>query len=64
MHNSQFKSGLSTIGLFILLTIVAYAFLALCNWDLHLKDWNGFSRFILGAIGVLFLFKIVDDVNL
>ena len=55
---------MTTVGAFILLSIVAFGFLAVCNWDLHPKEWNGFSRFILGAIGVIFLFKLIDDLNL
>jgi hypothetical protein len=28
-----------------------YLFLSLCNWDLSLGGWNGFSRFLGGIIG-------------
>jgi len=59
--NTPFKRVLSTLGTFILIATVTYAFLTLCNWSYDMQDWSGFSRFILGAEGVIFLIKVVDE---
>lgn len=58
---SQFKTIMSTIALFLIIGIVMYGFLALTNWSLYLKDWTGFSRFLIGALGIIFLIKIFDE---
>ena len=58
---SKFKRIMETIGMFLVIGVVAYGFLALVNWSPNLKDWTGFSRFIMGAIGVIFLIALVDD---
>lgn len=47
---------------FILIASVTYGFLALCNWSLNLPEWNGFSRFILGSIGVIFLIELLNEI--
>jgi hypothetical protein len=39
---------------------VTYLFLSLCNWDLNLKDWTGFSRFLLAGEGLLFLIGLFE----
>ena len=49
------KKIMQLIGSFVLIAIVTYVFLALCNWGWNPKEWNGFSRFILGAEAVMFL---------
>jgi len=46
---------------FIIITVITYGFLALCNWSLNIEYWNGFSRFILGAEGVIFLFVLFSE---
>jgi hypothetical protein len=58
---SQFKRVMEVIGLFLAIGIVTYGFLSLTNWSPNLKDWTGFSRFILGAEGVIFLIKLMDE---
>ena len=39
---TKFRRILSHIGTFLLIGIVMYGFLALCNWNIHLQDWTGF----------------------
>ena len=39
----------------------AYGFLSLCNWNLNAGDWNGFSRVLLGIVGVVSLLIIIGD---
>lgn len=39
---------------------VTYLFLSLVNWDLNLKDWTGFSRFLLAGEGLLFLIGLFE----
>jgi len=58
---TKFKRVLSLLGIFLLIAITMYGFLALCNWDLHLKEWTGFSRFLMGVIGIIFLIRIFDE---
>jgi hypothetical protein len=58
---TRFKRVMETIGTFLAIAIVAYGFLSLCNWSIHLKEWSVFSRFIMGAIGVIFLIVVADD---
>lgn len=50
-----------TLIIFVIIGAVLFGFLSLCNWSYHLKEWTGFSRFLLGAVGVLFLIKLYDD---
>lgn len=40
---------------------VTYLFLSLCNWNLNLSEWTGFSRFILGAEGVIFVIDLITE---
>jgi hypothetical protein len=58
---TQFRRVMSVIGIFLLIGIAMYGFLALCNWELHLKDWTGFSRFLMGVLGLIFLVRILDE---
>lgn len=39
---------------------VAYVFLSLCNWSLNAGEWNGFSRFLLGCIGLVGVISLFD----
>ncbi len=55
------KNFLKDVATCLLIMIIAYAFLSLCNWNLNVGDWNGFSRFILGVVGVVLLVKLIDD---
>jgi len=52
---------MSVIGLFLAIGVVMYGFLSLTNWSFNLKDWSGFSRFLMGALGIVFLIKIFDE---
>lgn len=45
----------------IIIVVVTYLFLSLFNYSLNLENWNGFSRFILGLEGIIFLLNIVDN---
>jgi hypothetical protein len=31
---------------YLLVCGISYLFLSLCNWEIWIGDWNGFSRFI------------------
>lgn len=44
----------------IIIIAVSYSFLSLCNWALSVAEWNGFSRFILGCIGIVGIFNCFD----
>jgi len=59
--NTTFKRVMSVIGLFLAIGVVMYGFLSLTNWSFNLKDWSGFSRFLMGALGIVFLIKIFDE---
>lgn len=60
-NQSSFKKIMSTIAIFIPIVVVAYGFLALVNWTLNTGEWNGFSRFILGVIGIVCLLNIFEE---
>lgn len=51
------KIKITLIWLFIIL--ISFAFLSLCNWNFNIKYWNGFSRFILGCEGILYIINLV-----
>jgi hypothetical protein len=59
--NTKAKRILHTVLIFLMVVVVSYAFLSLCNWSFNLKEWTGFSRFILGAEGVVFLIAVLSD---
>lgn len=61
-NKSRVKRVLETIGLFLVTGAVTYGFLALCNWSPLMKDWTGFSRFILGIEGIIFLIILIDEI--
>ena len=46
----------------MLVIVITYLFLSLCNWNIKVPEWNGFSRFILGMEGVVFLLWLLDEV--
>jgi hypothetical protein len=58
---TQFKRVFETLMLFIFIGVVVFAFLSLCNWSYQIKEWTGFSRFLLGAVGIVFLIRLFDD---
>jgi hypothetical protein len=57
---SKSQRVLEVLAVFAVVVLVTYVFLSLTNWSFNLKDWTGFSRFILGAEGVIFLIKMLD----
>ena len=58
---TNFKRIMSHIGTFLMIGIVLYGFLGLCNWSIFMKDWNGFSRFLMAVLGVLFFIGMLDE---
>jgi len=40
-----------------------YVFLAICNWEIWIGEWNGFSRFILAVILVGFTLWVINESN-
>ena len=46
----------------LIILIMTFGFLAMCNWSCHLASWNGFSRFILGAEGITFLLDLFHEI--
>jgi len=61
-RNSKFKRIMVTLGTFLIIAAITYGFMALCYWNLNLQEWGGFGRFLLGAEGVVFLIKLIDEV--
>ena len=61
-RNSKFKRIMVTLGTFLIIAAITYGFMALCYWNLNLQEWSGFGRFLLGAEGVVFLIKLIDEV--
>jgi hypothetical protein len=59
-ENTRTKRMLSMAFYWFVIATATYLFLSLCNWNLNLANWTGFSRFILGAEGVVFLIQLVD----
>jgi len=60
--HSRFNRVMSTLGIFLAIAIIAYGFLSLVNWSPDFGTWNGFSRFIMGAIGLAFIIRIFDEI--
>lgn len=58
---SRLKRVIETLIVFIIIGAVTFGFLSLCNWSYHLQEWTGFSRFLLGVIGLIFIVKLFDD---
>lgn len=61
-NQTKFNRVMSTVGLFLAIAIVVFAFLTLVNWSPKIGEWTGFSRFILGVIGIAFIVKIFDEI--
>jgi|JFJP01.1.fsa_nt_gi hypothetical protein len=60
-NETRFSRVMSVIILFVVITVVVFGFLSLVNWNLNIGEWNGFSRFLLGVVGVGFLFKVFEE---
>jgi hypothetical protein len=61
-NESRFKQTMSIVGMYLLIGIIVFGFLSLVNWNIDLKEWSSFSRFLLGSIGIIFLIHIVDQI--
>lgn len=59
--NSKTKNLLNISFRFLIIAVLTYAFLSLCNWNINVGEWNGFSRFMLGFEGVIFFFILMDS---
>jgi len=60
----NYKQIIKELSLTILVLILTFAFLAFINWGIHFQEWNGFSRFMLGVVGVGVLLKICDILDI
>jgi len=58
---SKFNEVVLILGQFFVVAVVAYGFLSLMNWSYQIGEWNSFSRFIMGVIGIVYIIKIFDD---
>ena len=58
------KKNVLDILILLLVGVITFAFLSFVNWSINFHDWNGFSRFILGAVGVGIVFKIFDTLDI
>ena len=45
----------------VIIGIIVFLFLSLCNWSLKLPDWNGFSRFLFACMGIFFLIDFIEN---
>lgn len=59
--NPNFKRILSLLLMWVIICAVTYLFLSLCNWNISMKGWNGFSRFIFGVEGIAFIINLIDE---
>lgn len=57
----KFKRIFDVLLTFLLITGVTYGFMVLIYWNPDLSEWGGFGRFLLGAEGVIFLIKLLDE---
>lgn len=60
--HSRFNNVMQTLGIFFIIAVVTYGFLSFMNWNPAFGEWNGFSRFIMGVIGVAFIIRIFDEI--
>jgi hypothetical protein len=60
-NQSLFKRIMLLLVMFLVIGILTYGFLMLCNWSPYIKEWTGFSRFILGVEGVVFLLALIVE---
>lgn len=61
MKENKTKSVLRMVLLFSIIIAVTYGFLAFFNWNFQFSEWNGFSRFIIGVEGILFLLSVMNE---
>jgi len=57
----KIKNLLSFLVMFFIVVIITYLFISLCNWNINISEWNGFSRFVLACEGIIFLIQLFDD---
>jgi len=55
------KKFFKLIIAWLLVIGTTYLFLSLCNWSIKVPEWNGFSRFIIGAEGMIFLVNLFNE---
>ena len=55
----RLKNNLLKIVMMIFITIITFAFLSFVNWSFNFQEWNGFSRFILGLVGIGIVVKSI-----
>lgn len=61
-NNTRMGRLINILLTFLLIVGVSYGFLSLMYWSADLTEWGKFGRFLLGAEGVIFLIKIIDEV--
>jgi len=57
---TKFKEFMSELLFGIIILVISFGFLAVCNWDWNVGDWNGFSRVLFGFSGVIVTFRLID----
>lgn len=50
-----------SIPAYIIVCLISYLFLSLCNWEIWIGDWNGFSRFVHALVMFLGMRIFLDD---
>jgi hypothetical protein len=45
----------------VLLVVVSYFILSFINWSIDIPEWGAFSRFMLGLVSVVAIFKIREE---
>jgi len=54
---------LSKLGVYAIVVGFMYLFLAFCSWSFDPMVWNGFSRVLLGAFGIILIVLFLDDIR-
>jgi len=56
------KKILKFLFKWIIIIVITYLLLSFLNYSFNLKEWNSFSRFILGTEGIIFLITLMDEI--
>lgn len=59
--NSKFRKISKFLFTWLFICGVTYLFLSLCNWNIAMKGWNGFSRFLFAVEGIMFIINLIDE---
>ena len=59
-NNTYTKRMLLVLWHWFIICSITYLFLSICNWNLNLKDWTSFSRFLLAGEGLVFLIGLFE----